>query len=62
MFKKIGTFIVVVLVVVGALNFHALNAPAFKSITETMTTEAIGDIPGKVFSTVTSYQWKFVRS
>lgn len=62
MFKKIGSIIVVCMVIVGALNVHALNKPVFKSITKAVTTETIGDIPGKVFTTVTNHHWKFIRS
>jgi hypothetical protein len=62
MLKKIGTFVVVALVVIGALNFHSLNASAFKSIKTTVTTKSLGEIPGEVLTTVTHHQWKFVKS
>jgi len=48
-------------VVVGALNFHSLNASAFKAITTTVTTKALGEIPGAVFDTVAHHSWKFVK-
>jgi hypothetical protein len=61
MVKTFCKVVVVALVVVGALNFHALNKPAFKDITTTVTTKSLGEIPGKVLTTVTHHNWKFVK-
>jgi hypothetical protein len=61
MFKSICTAVVVVFVLIGALNFHALNRSTFKSLKVTVTTKPIGEIPGDVLSTVTSHRWKFVK-
>lgn len=60
MFKTISKVTVVVLVLVGALNFHALNKSAFRDITTTVTTKAIGEIPGGVITTVMHHNWKFL--
>ena len=62
MFKSIVKVIVIALVVIGGLNFHAMNKAAFKAITTTVTTKSLGEIPGGVIGTITSHQWKFVRS
>jgi len=61
MFKSLGKVVVVSLVIIGAINFHALNKPAFSSISKTVTTKSLGKIPGEVIGTITSHQWRVTR-
>jgi hypothetical protein len=61
MIKTIGKVIVFCLIVIGVLNFHSLNAKAFKAMSMTITTKPLGKIPGEIATTVTSYPWEFVR-
>ena len=61
MFKTAIKVVVVGLVVIGSLNFHALNKSAFKAITTTITTKPLGVIPGEVATVLISYPWEFTR-
>lgn len=61
MVKTISKVVVVCLIVLGVLNFHSLNAKAFKAMSTTITTKPIGKIPGELAETIVSYPWEFVR-
>lgn len=61
MLKKLGSLIVISLIIIGALNVVSINKKVFKGIVTTIAKKPLGDIPGGIASNVVDHKWKFVR-
>ena len=61
MLKKLSSFIVLSLIVIGSLNVITLNKDVFENIGKTFTTKTVNEIPSGILSDVTKHSWKFIN-
>lgn len=62
MIKKLGSLIVMGLIIVGTINFVSLNKTFFSSVGTVITKKPAAEIPGGIVHEVLNHQWKFVQS
>lgn len=62
MFKKLGSLVVLCLIVIGTINFVSLNKPFFSSVGDVVSKKPAAEIPSGIIHEVFNHQWKFIQS